>query len=144
MSELGFIILRHVNNELTNNYWRHCIECIRKFYPENKILVIDDNSDPKFLTTETYYNTTIIKSEYPKRGELLPYYYYLNNKLFDVAVIIHDSVFINSYIDFTVDKYKIIWEFEHDWDQIYDERRMINAFNNLELRIFYENISSYI
>lgn len=139
MSEVGFIILRHVNSELTNNYWRHCIECIRKFYPENKILIIDDNSDPNFLTTETHYNTTIIKSEYPKRGELLPYYYYLNNKLFDVAVIIHDSIFINSYIDFTVDKYKIIWEFEHDWDQIYDERRMINAFNNLELRIFYEN-----
>jgi hypothetical protein len=141
MTTVGFIILRHVNNSLSNNYWQHCIECIRKFYPENKILIIDDNSDTNFLTNETHYNTIVIQSEYPKRGELLPYYYYLKNKLFDVAVIIHDSVFINSYIDFTVDKYKIIWEFEHDWDQNCDEMRMINALNDLELKAFYENKS---
>ena len=34
----------------------------------------------------------------------------LKNKLFDIAVIIHDSIFINRYIDFSIDKYKIIWE----------------------------------
>jgi len=69
----------------------------------------------------------------------LPYYYYLYNKLFDVAVIIHDSVFINKCIDTNIDKYKIIWSFEHDWDQIEDETRMINIFNDLELKNFYEN-----
>ncbi len=41
----GFIILRHVNNELTNQYWIKSIHCIRQFYPENHILIIDDNSD---------------------------------------------------------------------------------------------------
>jgi len=49
----------------------------------------------------------------------LPYYYYLYNKLFDIDVI--------------VNKYKFLW------DQIEDEKRMINAFNNLELNKFYEN-----
>ena len=95
IQQIGFIILRHVNNKLTNKYWIHCYNCIRKFYKENKIIIIYDNSNYNFITNEKLYKTTIINSEYPKRGELLPYYYYLHNKLFDVAVIIHDSVFIN-------------------------------------------------
>lgn len=87
MKEVGFIILRHVNNELTNLYWIHCINCIncirlyKKILSRNHILIIDDNSDKLFLTDIDFYKTTIINSEYPKRGELLPYYYYLNNKL---------------------------------------------------------------
>jgi len=141
MTELGFIILRHVNNEKTNKYWIGCMNCIRQYYPENKILIIDDNSNYDFITDETLYKTTIINSEYPKRGELLPYYYYLHNKLFDVAVILHDSVFINTYIDFSVDKYKLLWEFEHDWDNIEDEIRIINVLNDSELKEFYENKS---
>jgi hypothetical protein len=136
---LGFIILRHVNNERTNKYWIHCINCIRQFYPENHILIIDDNSNYDFISDEKLYKTTVINSEYPKKGELLPYLYYLNNNLFDVAVLIHDSVFINQYIDMSVNEYKLIWEFEHDWDQIEDEKKMINIFNDKELEEFYEN-----
>lgn len=139
MSELGFIILRHVNSEITNKYWLYCYSCIRRFYPENQVLIIDDNSNYDFVTDVKLYKGTVINSEYPKRGELLPYYYYLHNKLFDIAVIIHDSVFINKYIDFSVDKYKILWCFEHGSDQIEDETRMINIFNDLELKTFYEN-----
>jgi len=136
---IGFIILRHVNNNLTNKYWIHSYNCIRKYYEENNILIIDDNSNYDFITDEKLYKTTIINSEYPKRGELLPYYYYIHNKLFDIAVIIHDSVFINKYIDFSVEKYKILWDFQHNWDQIEDERRMINIFNDSELAKFYES-----
>ena len=137
--QIGFIVLRHVNNELTNKYWIKCVDSIRQYYPENTILIIDDNSEYKYITEKTLYKTTIINSEYPKRGELLPYYYYLHNKLFDTAVIIHDSVIVNKYIDMNVENYKFLWEFEHNWDQIEDETRMINAFNNLDLNKFYEN-----
>lgn len=139
MTEVGFIILRHVNNKETNEYWIQCINHIRQYYPENLILIIDDNSNYDFITDEKLYKTTVINSEYPKRGELLPYYYYLKNKLFDTAIIIHDSVFINKHIDTNVEKYKLLWEFEHNWDQIIDETRMINIFDDRELREFYEN-----
>ena len=139
MSELGFIILRHVNNELTNKYWIVCYDNIRKYYPENFIIIIDDNSNYSFITDKKLYKTNIINSEYKGRGELLPYYYYLSNKLFDIAVIIHDSVFINKYVDFTINKYKLLWEFEHHWDQIEDETKMIEIFNDKELLSFYEN-----
>jgi hypothetical protein len=139
MAELGFIILRHVNSEQTNKYWIHCYDSIRNHYRENSIIIIDDDSNYNFITNKELYNTTIINSEYPRRGELLPYYYYLHNKLFDIAVIIHDSVFINKYIDFSVEKYKFLWEFEHNWDQTEDETRMIDMFNDSELKIFYKN-----
>jgi hypothetical protein len=139
MTEVGFIILRHVNNESTNRYWIHCYNCIRKFYPENKILIIDDSSDYRFITYEKLYKTLLLNSEFPKRGEILPYYYYLQHKLFDVAVILHDSVFINKYIDMNVDKYKIIWGFDHNWDQTEDERNILDIFNDSELKEFYEN-----
>ena len=139
MSQVGFIILRHVNNETTNKYWIHCYNCIREHYPENIILIIDDNSNYSFITNEPLYKTVLINSEYHGRGELLPYYYYLSIKLFDTAVILHDSVFINKYIDMSVDKYKILWSFEHQWDQIEDESRMISVFNDVELKEFYEN-----
>ena len=140
MDRLGFIILRHVNSELTNNYWINCYDCIRKFYPENVILIIDDNSKKEYITEKILYKTVFIHSEYHGRGELLPYYYYLHNKLFEMAVIIHDSVFINKYIDFTsVNNYKIIWDFNHDWDQINDETKMIMVFNDEKLFNFYYN-----
>jgi hypothetical protein len=139
MTTLGFIVLRHVNSELTNTYWMYCYDCIRIYYPENDILIIDDNSNYNFITYKMLYKTKIINSKYPKRGELLPYYYYLQHKLFDTAFIIHDSVFINKYIDIHVNNYKLLWEFEHNWDQIADETNMINLFNDPELNSFYEN-----
>jgi NADH:ubiquinone oxidoreductase subunit B-like Fe-S oxidoreductase len=40
-----------------------------------------------------------------------------------------------------VNKYKIIWEFEHDWDQIEDETKLINVFNDPELLSFYQDKS---
>lgn len=113
MEQLGFIILRHVNNIITNQYWIKCYQCIRSFYPNNKIVIIDDNSHPEFLTTIPLCNCTIIKSEFPRRGELLPYYYYLQNPTwFNTAVIIHDSVFINSYINFETNSCQFLWNFK--------------------------------
>ena len=138
-SDIGFIILRNVYTIDRNKYWIKCYNCIRKFYPENKILIIDDNSKSKLIRKKKLYNTIIIKSKYPKRGELLPYFYYLKNKLFDKAIILHDSVFINKKLNLKFKKYKFLWEFEHTWDQIKDETKMIKKFNNKKLYNFYKN-----
>jgi hypothetical protein len=140
---VGFIILRHVRNEVTNGYWIKCYKSIRNHYPENMIMIIDDNSNYDYVTNEELYNTHIIQSEYPGRGELLPYYYFIHyeKKLFNIAVILHDSAFINEYIpDFdSVTSYKMFWEFEHEWDQIEDETRMIRIFQDDRLTKFYED-----
>ena len=150
-NEIGFIILRHVNNAKTNEYWKECYRCIRKFYITNKILIIDDNSDKKYLTQYNQgddsnvelTNTTIIESEYPKRGELLPYYYYLKNKFCDIAVILHDSVFIQRHINFDVDEYKMVWHFRSymmkDMQSSSKQIEQINALNHRGLSYMYED-----
>ena len=100
----GFIITRHVNSETTNNYWNHCIQCIRSFYSANKykIVVIDDNSNKTFLKADFQYeNVEYVESEFLGRGELLPYYYFHKNHYFDNAIILHDSVFIHKNIKFS-------------------------------------------
>jgi hypothetical protein len=103
LKNFGFIITRHVNSETTNKYWNECIRHIRHSYPLRKIVVIDDNSNLQFLKAEyDYKNVEYVNSEFPGRGELLPYYYYYKNDYFDNAVIIHDSAFIQTRIPFEV------------------------------------------
>lgn len=137
---LGFIILRNVICKKTNKYWIECYRCIRNFYPENKILIIDDNSNYEFVTSIQLKNTTIIQSEHKKRGEILPYYYYLKNKLFERAVILHDSTFIQKYINFEMDnENKFLWSFLHKWNDEDNEKKLIENLNeNDSLLTFYD------
>lgn len=114
----GFILTRHVNSELTNKYWNECVKCIRRFYPNEKIIVIDDNSKQEYIKADFEYNNVeIVQSEFPQRGELLPYYYFHKFHYFDNAVILHDSVFIHKKIAFELlEKSRInvfpLWHFE--------------------------------
>ena len=132
-TRLGFIILRHVNSELTNNYWKESYNCIRKYYPDCKIIIIDDNSKYEFIDEENkLINCEIIRSEFPKRGEFLPYYYYYKYKFCDKVVIIHDSVFIQKYINFLDNNnVKLLWHFPnrlYDFDEY--TQYLIKKLNN--------------
>lgn len=129
--EYGFVITRHVNSEKTNKYWNECYSCIRKFYPTNTVIIIDDNSKYEYVTplpdTPPLTNVFFIQSEFPGRGELLPYYYLNKYKLFKTAIIIHDSVFIQQPIlikttpttpktPTTPTTPTLIWNFQHHWE----------------------------
>lgn len=134
MDNYGFIMTRHVNSEKTNNYWNNSIICIRKFYPNVKIIVIDDNSNYEFVKAHyEYKNVEIIQSEYKGRGELLPYYYFYKNKYFDNAFIIHDSIFIHRKINF--DKIKNVdvlplWHFNPDKENVHNSLKLVSNFRN--------------
>ena len=140
VDKFGFIILRHVNSEITNKYWIECYNCIRKFY-NDKIIIIDDNSNYYFINSNIeLVNCEIIKSEYHGAGEILGYYYFHKFHYFEKAIILHDSTFINKYIDFSIfdnEKIKYLWHFTHDWDNEEEELLLLNIFNNLELKKFY-------
>ena len=113
-NKFGFIITRHVNCVKTNMYWNHCVKLLRTFYPFRKIIIIDDNSNYEYVKPDfDYKNVEVIQSEYPKRGELLPYYYFLKRKFFENAVIIHDSVFFEKRVPFEKYKFQVIplWYF---------------------------------
>ena len=119
----GFIILRHVNSEKTNKYWNESVRCIRKLYPFKKIVVIDDNSKQEFVKPDfEYTNVQYIQSEFPQRGEILPYYYFHKHRFFDNAIIIHDSVFIQLRFNFDLfNKIKVLplWHFSGSRDENY-------------------------
>jgi hypothetical protein len=137
MNSFGFIITRHINSEKTNEYWNQSIKLLRKFYPKTKIIIIDDNSNEKFIKSYNQYeNIDIIKSEFPGRGELLPYFYFIKNKYFENAVILHDSVFFHKRINFEVLNGKDvlpIWHFNPDKENIVQtlilSRYLNNSFN---------------
>ena len=139
--KIGFIILRHVICSKTNEYWKECYTCIKRFYPKSRILIIDDNSNYSFVTNDPLDNPMIIQSEFPKRGEFLPYYYYLKTKFCETAVMLHDSMFIKKYISFNVNKYKMLWDFHkrHIADSISFKHQnlMLYALNNEKLNSFY-------
>jgi hypothetical protein len=147
INDYGFIIIRHVNSERTNNYWIESYKSIRKFY-NNKIVIIDDNSNYLYIkyNESDFFNCDFIQSEYNGRGEILGYYYLYINKLFKKAIIIHDSVFINSYIDFNkFNNIKFIWHFTHHWDNEAEELNLLNKIeNNDTLRDIYNDKNKWV
>jgi len=133
-NDYGFIITRHVNSERTNRYWNRSVKLIKTYYPEKQIVIIDDNSNPHFLKAEfNYANIIVINSEYPGRGELLPYIYFAANKWFEKAVIIHDSVFFHKRFKF--EKFKLpvlpLWYFDkyHNKQHIQNNLRIASSLN---------------
>jgi hypothetical protein len=81
-------------------------------------VIIDDNSNQKYVHADyNYKNIQVVNSEYPGRGELLPYYYFHKYKYFDNAVILHDSVFFHKRIHFELFKKERIiplWHFDYN------------------------------
>ena len=134
MNNFGFIITRHVNSENTNKYWNHSIKLLRIFYPTKKIVIIDDNSDSNFLKADfEYSNVEIIQSEFSGRGELLPYYYFIKNKFFENAIIIHDSVFFHKRINFEVlngTSVLPLWYFNADNENESNTKTLIEKLKN--------------
>ena len=128
--DIGFIILRCVKEPKVNKYWQLCYDSIRHFYPESPIVIIDDCSNPDMLTDKSMTNTTIVNSEFPGRGEVLPYYYYQKNRWFPRAMIIHDSIVINSKLDLNFDRAIMLWHFKHNWDQPEDEIRILSGLKD--------------
>ena len=132
----GFIITRHVNSEKTNRYWNRCIQCIRRFYPLTKIIVIDDNSQSHLIKEDyPYKNVEFIQSEWSARGELLPLVYFFKNHYFDNAVIIHDSVFFHKRIPFEQFLIPVLplWHFNADQEDKNNVSRIAQHLKNNHL-----------
>ena len=134
MDNYGFIITRHVKDERTNKYWNNSVSYLRKFYPDKKIIIIDDNSNQDLVKSfHEYNNIEIVNSEYPGRGELLPYYYFYKNHYFNNAVIIHDSVFFHKKIDFNVfNGHNVIplWHFNADKEHFQNTLKIVKHLKN--------------
>lgn len=107
-------------------------------YPRKLIVIVDDNSDYNYVRAEfEYRNVRIVQSEYPKRGELLPYIYFLKHKFFTNAVILHDSVFFHRRISFEnliANNTAVLplWCFTSDTENLSNTQRMIRRLINYQ------------
>ena len=93
MNDITFFILRHVNNKQSNILWINCYISIRQYY-NNKIIIIDDNSNKEYLSELELTNTEIVESEFKGAGEILPYYYFYKMRPSNKMIFLHDSMFI--------------------------------------------------
>ena len=73
----------------------------------------------------------VIQSEFPGRGELLPYYYFLKYKWFKKAVIIHDSVFVHRRIPFESINEPVLplWHHTYDKENLHNLIRIASSLN---------------
>jgi hypothetical protein len=137
MNSFGFIITRHVNSETTNKYWNHSVKLLKTLYPGKKIIIIDDASNQNYVKADfDYKNIEIVQSEFPRSGEILPYYYFIKNKYFDNAVILHDSVFFNKRIPFeTLKNLNVLplWHFNPDKENITNTLRITQSLKNFNI-----------
>jgi hypothetical protein len=130
MKTLGFIIFRKVDQIKDNINWMGCYNCIRRYYPNNKIVIIDNNSNyinVNVLFEKTLVNTIVVNNKFKNAGEITAYYYYYENNYFDIAVIIPDYMFITKYIDFlNIKDYQCLWDFGHNFDSDFDEKKLLH------------------
>ncbi len=149
MNDYGFIMTRHVTNEITNKYWIEAYNCIRNIHTDIPIIIIDNNSDLNYLTNENnlkLVNCTIIKCEFYEARLLTAYYYFYKLKPFKKAIIIHDSVFVHTFLDFSsINDIKFLWDFKfHGADLVALEKVLINSLNNNnELHVLHDNKNSW-
>jgi len=104
---------------------------------ENTITEQQENANIKEgeieLNEEDLQMCRFIQSEFLGAAECLPYYYFYKTRYFKNAVILHDSVFIHNYIDFSnCGPVRFLWEFEHWYDNEEKELGLLKMLNNKE------------
>jgi hypothetical protein len=143
--DFSFFLTSHINSEETNKYWIECYTCIRRFYKEKYIYIILDNCNLSYFSIPnniSLINCIFIESEYPGRGEILSYYYFSKIRRTNIAIILHDSSFIQKKMCKTYTRtIDYLWDFtlfHHDENQ---ERILLSSLKNKENLLFiYENI----
>ena len=133
-NELVFLMIRHVETETHNNLWIECYKSIRKYYPTVPIKIIDNNSKADKIKFDfILINCDIITSEFPETRLFSPFYEFLK-MTYKKAIIIHDGIVFNKFIDFTsFNLIKFIWHFEtHAYDNYTLEMNQLKKLENSE------------
>ena len=137
-STIGFIMTRCVH-ELTNDlYWRNCYTMIRRVYPQNTIVIIDDHSTVPI--DESFVNefTIIERSDVVKGcGELLPFLYLHKKRYFDKCFIVHDSVLFHRLVDCDdVQTVKFLWDFGEEESHYIEHTHMLLSLLNVDTSLY--------
>lgn len=115
---LVFVILCHIRNEDDKKSLKKAYDSVIKYYPNDKVVLIDDNSSIT-PSSKDFPKVSIVRSEYPGCGELLPYHYFLKHKWADKMIFLHDSMFLCRpfFKEELNSPLKFHWDFDmHEWD----------------------------
>lgn len=118
---LGFVILRHVNSKITDLYWKESYAAIRRLYPVEPIMIVDDSSDKKWLREDVVLTNCTVLYDVEHRGcaELLPYYYAHRLRPAQRVVILHDGVFLHRPLELSWTEeigIQFLWRIPHYYD----------------------------
>lgn len=143
-SDYTFVILRCVKKEKVSDLWINCYNSIRKFYPESKIVIIDNNSNYKYIKDIDLVNVELIQHNDNPAGEILPYFYFLKNKWSKYMIYFQDSMYLNRPLcadKLKIDKFRFFWHF---YPGVHDHRVIIpgqidNLKDNSEIHKLFKN-----
>ena len=150
MSEVGFIIPSFCKDKEHTNVLAYCIKSIRKFYPNNKIIIINDFS---LIDINNLFNNDrnidIIMSTQKGAADISTYNYFFKNKPFDIAVIMNDSMFFENKIENIdkIDTYIPLWHATNhrkEWDSLIVPKTQIPELYQNEITTHSENIITHI
>ncbi len=130
--DIVFVILTHIRDAADDDMFHRCYDSIREFYPTVPVVAIDDNSSYPMSLNEND-DFTVVQSEYPGAGEILPYYYFLKYRWASKMIFLHDSMRVIR--PFTAeelkDPVKFHWYFEtHAWDAFYPAIDLLSKLNH--------------
>lgn len=114
MDKITFVILRYSRTPDDFNIFKKSYYSIKTFYPNNKIVIIDDNS---IYNDELFdKDLDIIHSEFKGAGEILPYYYYCKHKWSEYMLYIQDSMMIYRHFKLSEinSEIRYLWHFNSD------------------------------
>ena len=139
-----FVILRCVRKEKFSELWINCYNSIRKFHPNNKIVIIDNNSKYRYIQKIKLENVELIQHNENRSGEILPFYYFLKKKWSKYIIYFQDSMFLNRPLcadKLNVENFKFFWHF---YPGVHDNKRVIpyqldKLSNNEELHELFQD-----
>ncbi len=112
--DYGFIIPSYCSTDIHLFQLKRCIDAIRNFHNDKKIIVIDDHSEINLSDSlSEYENLSVIMSPIKSAGDMCTYKIFLENPIFQKAVIIQDSMMIEKRLENIdkIDSMNYLWYF---------------------------------
>lgn len=141
MVDYGFIIPTCIKKKQHLLTLIKCIDSLQKFHSNEKIVIIIDHASTiKNIESYINYQNIIFENDpnLKSPADMLFFYYFLKNKYFNTAIIIQDSMFVQSkFNENDIEKIKNIkymWHFTNhrkQWVKIKEPTSEYNTNNNI-------------
>jgi len=134
----SFIIPTCIKNKLHLNQLHRCIDSVRKFHKDNKIILINDSDDNYDLKSLFINDNNIFIENTLNKGSADQQLFkvFLEKDTNDKAFFMQDSMLLNSPLDNieNIKGIKYIWHFTNHalhWDNIHEPKTEFNIDNNI-------------